>query len=136
MGIQRSHTTIPNRVESLSENSILSTLSITFLPKASSEKNGLLNPVDYCSLGIHPTLSTKTYYTVKTYVWKKKNSNEKKNNDCSKELPQYQKFDNLYKVFLFLFFCSQWHFYSLLVFILFSFLFLVFCSIHSSYPPS
>merc|ERR1712004_966221 len=59
----------------------------------------------------------KTYYTVKTYVWKKKtNSNEKKNNNCSKELPQYQKFDNLYKVFLFLFFCSQWHFYSLLCF--------------------
>ena len=28
--------------------------------------------MDYCSLGIHPTLSTKTYYTVKTYVWKKK----------------------------------------------------------------
>ena len=43
-----------------------------FCQKLLLKKNGLLNPVDYCSLGIHPTLSTKTYYTVKTYVWKKK----------------------------------------------------------------
>ena len=49
-----------------------------FCQKLLLKKNGLLNPVDYCSLGIHPTLSTKTYYTVKTYVWKKKNKFKRK----------------------------------------------------------
>jgi len=111
------------------------TLSITFLPKASSEKWSFKNPVDYCSLGIHPTLSTKTYYTVKTYVWKKKIQT---NNNCSKELPQYQKYDNLYKRHFFFFSFSALNgiFILCFVFILFFSSFLVFCSIHSSYPPS
>ena len=110
-----------------------------FCQKLLLKKNGLLNPVDYCSLGIHPTLSTKTYYTVKTYVWKKK---QKKSNEKKKIMIVLKNCHNIRsstiytKFFFFSFSALNGIFILCFVFILFSFLFLVFCSIHSSYPPS